>query len=233
MRILVVDDEKDIVDLLSNKLREEGYDVAAVQSGEEALEHIEKKKTDMVILDLMLPAIPGLEVCRQIRANPKHSHMIILMLTAKAEEVDRIVGYEMGADDYITKPFSMRELISRVAAAFRRVNGKPKAGPAKEAFSYKGLQVDFDKYEFRVHGKRISLSPIETKLLFFLIKNQGRVYTRDQLLDHVWGSEVFVTPRSVDVHISRLRRLIEKDAENPEYIQTIRGVGYKFEDSRD
>jgi DNA-binding response OmpR family regulator len=230
MRILIVEDEKDIVVLLCDKLRREGYEVDAVYSGEEALAYIEKKKPDMLILDLMLPGIQGLEVCRQIRANPEHSDLFIIMLTAKASEVDRVVGFEMGADDYITKPFSTRELISRVASAFRRLKAKHKAVQPK-TFSYKGLHVDFEKYEFRIRGRRIALTPIETKILFFLINNQGRVYTRDQLLDHVWGDDVFVTPRSVDVHISRLRKLIEKDPQNPEYIVTVRDVGYKFEDS--
>jgi DNA-binding response OmpR family regulator len=231
MKILLVEDEKDLVALLGGKLRKEGHEVTGVHSGEEALEHITRKKPDMVILDLMLPGIQGLEVCRQIRANPDHADVLIIMLTAKAEEVDRIVGFEMGADDYITKPFSMRELISRVASASRRLNGRPKPPLPRAIFSYKGLHVDFEKYEFKVHGKKIALSPIETKLLFFLIKNQGRVYSRDQLLDHVWGNDVFVTPRSVDVHISRLRRLIEKDAQKPQYILTVRNVGYKFDDA--
>jgi len=193
---------------------------------------MKSKIPDLVILDLMLPGIQGLEVLKQIRANPDYSHVPVIILSAKSEEVDRVLGLEMGADDYMTKPFSMRELISRIAAALRRVRGNGKKAESRQAFSCRGVSVDFDKYEVVAHGRKVELSPTEVKLLFFFCKNAGRVYTRDQLLDQVWGDEVFVTPRSVDVHISRLRKAIEKDPQEPEYIITVRGVGYKFEDSK-
>jgi len=153
----------------------------------------------------------------------------IIMLTAKKTDADRIQGFEMGADDYITKPFNLRELISRVNVALRRSNGQKKKAEETKTFAYKGLFIDYDKYEITLNGQRIDLSPTETKLLFFFTRNCGRVYSRDLLLDHVWGGETFVTPRSVDVHVSRLRKLIEKDIENPIYIITVRGVGYKFD----
>ena len=145
--------------------------------------------------------------------------------------MDRVLGFEMGADDYITKPFSMRELISRIRVALRRINRHQTESGHERTFSYKDLFIDFDKYEVTVKGRRIELSPIETKLLFFFTKNPGRVYSRDQLLDQVWGREVFVTPRNVDVHVSRLRRLIEKNPQKPAYIVTVTSVGYKFDDS--
>ena len=230
MKILVVDDEKDIVDLISRSLVREGYEVIPAYTGEEVMELMKSRRPDFVILDLMLPGIQGLEVCKQIRANPDYAQVPILILSAKSSEVDRVLGLEMGADDYMTKPFSMRELISRIAAAFRRIKRHGHKAESKQTFTCKGLSVDFDKYEVVAHGKKIDMSPIEVKLLFFFCKNAGRVYSRDQVLDQVWGDEVFVTPRTVDVHISRLRKVIEKDPEKPEYIVTVRGVGYKFDD---
>jgi two-component system alkaline phosphatase synthesis response regulator PhoP len=230
MKILMVDDEKDIVDLISVNLEREGFKVIPAYSGEEALELVRAKNPDLMILDLMLPGVQGLEVCRQVRADPEHASMAILILSAKDGEVDRLLGLEMGADDYVVKPFSMRELTARVRAALRRT-GWQRSRDAKEGkFSHKGLLVDFDKYEVMVAGKRVNLSPIEMKLLSFFTKNPGRVYTRDQLLHKVWG-DAFVTPRSVDVHVSHLRKLIEKDAQKPCYILTVTGVGYKFDDS--
>jgi DNA-binding response OmpR family regulator len=229
MKILVVDDEKDIVDLIHRSLVREGYEVITAYAGEEVMELMKSKKPDLVILDLMLPGIQGLEVCKQIRANPDFAHVPILILSAKSSEVDRVLGLEMGADDYMTKPFSMRELISRIAAAFRRIKRHGHKAESKQTFTCRGLSVDFDKYEVVARGKKVDMSPIEVKLLFFC-KNAGRVYSRDQVLDQVWGNEVFVTPRTVDVHISRLRKVIEKDPEKPEYIVTVRGVGYKFDD---
>ncbi len=231
-RVLVVEDEKDIAELISRTLEREGYGVIAASTGEDALEFLQTKKPQVVVLDLMLPGIQGLEVCKRIRANPEHANTPILIISARNTEVDRVLGLEMGADDYISKPFSLREFVARVGAAARRLNGHGRAEERKQTFTCRGISIDFEKYDFRMGGKRIELSPIETKLLIFFAKNAGRVYTRDQLLDQVWGDEVFVTPRSVDVHISRLRKLIEKNPEKPEYILTVRGVGYKFDDSR-
>ena len=232
LKVLVVDDEKDIVDLISQSLLREGYEVITAYTGEEVRELMKSKRPDLVILDLMLPDIQGLEVCKQIRANPEYSHVAVFILSAKSSEVDRVLGLEMGADDYMTKPFSMRELISRIAAAFRRARGPGAKAESKQTFSCGGLIVDFDKYEVLANGKKVELSPMELKLLFFFCRNAGRVYTRDQLLDQVWGDDVFVTPRSVDVHISRLRKALEKNPQKAEYIVTVRGVGYKFNDSK-
>ena len=232
LKVLVVEDEKDIAQLISQTLEREGYGVITAPTGEDALEIMDTKKPQLVVLDLMLPGIQGMEVCKQIRGNPLHAKVPILIVSARANEVDRVLGLELGADDYITKPFSMRELVARIAAVSRRINSRDTAEEVKPTFICRGLSIDFDKYEFRVGGKKVELSPIEMKLLIFFAKNPGRVYTRDQLLDQVWGDEIFVTPRSVDVHVSRLRKLIEKNAEEPEYIVTVRGVGYKFDDSR-
>ncbi len=230
MKILVVDDEKDIVDLITLNMEREGYKVIPAYSGEEALELARVKKPDLMILDLMLPGVQGLEVCRQVRSDPELGDIAILILSAKDGEVDRVLGLEMGADDYVVKPFSMRELIARVRAALRRTDGQRKKSEKEGKFYHKGLVVDFDKYEVAVGGTKVDLSPIEMKLLSFFTKNPGRVYTRDQLLHKIWGDS-FVTPRSVDVHVSHLRKLIEKDAQKPSYILTVTGVGYKFDDS--
>jgi DNA-binding response OmpR family regulator len=231
MKILVVDDEEDIVELISRNLQREGHEVIGAYTGEDALEIIRTREPDLIVLDLMLPGIQGFEVCRQIRKTPEYVDIPILILSAKGAETDRILGFEMGADDYLTKPFSVMELISRIRVALRRC-GKYQEKPGNQrTFSSKGLFVDFDKYEVIVKGRKVQLSPTETKLLFFFARNPGRVYTRDQLLDQVWGGEIFVTPRNVDVHVSRLRKHIEKDPQNPEFIVTVTSVGYKLDDS--
>ncbi len=231
MKILVVDDETDIVELISLNLQREGHEVIAAYTGEDALEMVKTRGPDLIVLDLMLPGIQGFEVCRQIRGTPESSDIPILILSAKSAETDRILGFEMGADDYLIKPFSVMELISRIRVALRRSGKYQKKPRNQQTFSKRGLFVDFDKYEVTIKGRKIELSPTETKLLFFFTKNPGRVYTRDQLLDQIWGGEVFVTPRNVDVHVSRLRKHIEKDPQKPEFIVTVTSVGYKFDDS--
>jgi DNA-binding response OmpR family regulator len=232
MKILVVDDESDIVDLISSNLQREGYRVIPAYTGEDALELVKTTRPDLVVLDLMLPGMQGLEVCRLIRADSEYSEMPILILSAKGSEVDRILGLEMGADDYITKPFSVRELISRIRVALRRLKGgEQKHAGNGSTFASRGLFIDFERYEVLVKGKKIDLSPLQMKLLFLFTKNPGRVFTRDQLLNQVWGDEVFVTPRNVDVHVSRLRKLIEEDPDKPTSIVTVTSVGYKFNDS--
>jgi phosphate regulon transcriptional regulator PhoB len=230
-KILVVDDEKDIVDLITYNLEKEGFSTIKAYNGESALELVKAKKPDMVILDLMLPGIRGLEVCKFIRKNPETETLPIIMLTAKGDQVDKILGLEMGADDYITKPFNVGELIARVRAVLRRAEVRPDPDKA-EIFTYKGLHIDYGSYEVSVEGKKVDLGPTELKLLRFFTQHPGRVYTRDQLLDYVWGDETFVEPRTVDVHISRLRLAIEKDKEKPQYILTVRGIGYKFADTK-
>lgn len=229
MKLLIVDDEKDIVDLVAYNLEKEGHEVLKAYDGERALQIVRAKTPDLVILDLMLPGIQGLEVCKRLRRDPATAAVPIIMLTAKGEEVDKVLGLEVGADDYVTKPFSVKELVARVKAVLRRTDARL---PHEEAsvFEFRGLRVDPGAHEVTVDGRRIELSATEFKLLSFLIRNRGRVFSRDQILDRVWGDESFVEPRTVDVHIRRLRAQIEPEENNPAYIITVRGVGYKFAD---
>ncbi len=225
--ILIVDDEKDIVELLAYNLEREGYKIAKAYDGHQALQYIRENKPALVILDLMLPGINGFEICRIIRKKSETENLPLIMLTAKNDSVDKITGLEIGADDYMTKPFDVRELLARVRAVLRRREAP--ANPAEvDKISLPGLEVNFRTYEVKVEGKKIELGPTELKLLQFFVMNRGRVYSREQLLDHIWGSENFVEPRTVDVHISRLRAGIEKDKDNPSFVLTVRGIGYRF-----
>jgi len=226
-RILIVDDEKDILELVSYNLGKEGFDVSVSATGEDALHLIKKGKYDLIILDLMLPGLQGMELCRTIRNDPKISYLPIIMLTAKGEEVDKILGLEMGADDYVTKPFSPRELVARVKAVLRRTREKPAAENRIEAG---GLTINKETYTVTCKGTIIKLSATEFKLLLFLAERKGKIFSRDRILDAVWRDEAYVEPRTVDVHIRRLRAQIEEDPDNPRYIKTMRGVGYYFED---
>ena len=230
-KILIVDDEKDIVDLLSYNLEKERFSTVKAYDGEAALKLVSSAKPDLVILDLMLPKMNGLDVCRAIRRNPETANLPIIMLTAKGEEVDKIIGLEIGADDYVTKPFSIKELIARVRSILRRLHDSEKKNE-KEEFKYKDLEINYASCLVQISGKQVTLSPTELKLLFFFSRNPGRVYSRSQILDHVWGDDTFITDRAVDVHIRRLRSQIEKDMENPQYILTVRGFGYKFADKK-
>lgn len=229
--ILIVDDEKDIVELLRYNLEKEGYTVIEAYDGVSAVKIAQSQKIDLMILDLMLPGMSGMDVCKSIRANPALSGLPIIMLTAKADESDKIVGLEIGADDYMTKPFSVKELIARVRTILRR-SQKITPPTDKEEFQHLGLKINYTSCFVKADGKQVNLSPTELKLLFFLSRNPGRVYSRNQIIDHVWGDETFITDRAVDVHIRRLRSQIEKDIENPQYILTVRGFGYKFADIR-
>ena len=224
-RVLIVDDEKDIVDLVDYNLAKEGFKVLKAYDGEKALELARAGKPHLILLDLMLPGIQGLEVCKILRNKAETSSIPIIMLTAKGDEVDKVLGLEIGADDYVTKPFSIKELLARIRALLRR--SEPVKGKAK-IFEYGGLRIDFESHKVTVDGKSVNLSPMEYRLLKFLSQNPGRVYSREHLLDHVWGDEAFVEPRTVDVHIRRLRAQIEKNPEKPRYISTVRGAGYKF-----
>ena len=224
--ILVVEDEKDIRELIRFHLEQEGYTVREAESGEEALERVASDRPALLILDIMLPGSDGLEVCRRLRATATTASLPIVMLTAKAAEVDRILGLEIGADDYITKPFSPRELIARVKAVLRRTHGDDVPQP-HETFERGRLRIDFDTYEVFLDGKQVPLSLREFELLKFFVRHPHRVYDRLQLLDLVWGRDTFVEPRTVDVHIRRLRKRIERDDASPELILTVRGVGYK------
>jgi len=235
-QILVADDEQDIIALLSFNLEQEGFSVRNASNGRKALEMIRDEKPALVILDLMMPEINGMDVCRVMRGNTETADIPVIMLTAKSDQLDKILGLEMGADDYITKPFHVRELIARVRSVLRRAERKAEQNPhdsdedRQESLSCGGLRIDLRSYRVTLDGKPVELSSREFKLLQFLISHPGRVYSREQLLDRVWGDESFVEPRTVDVHISRLRNLIEPDKENPRYILTVRGIGYKFSD---
>ena len=228
-KILVIEDEPDIRKLVQYNLTQEHFNVVEAEDEEQALSLLQREKPNLVILDLMLPGLSGIELCKILRQRSDTSRLPILMLTAKAGEADRIVGLEMGADDYLAKPFSPREMVARVRAILRRAESKP---ALETAVSYeKGpLKIDFSTYEVFVRGKPVKLTLKEFELLRFLVQNPSRVLNRDQLLDRVWGGETFVTPRTVDVHIRRLRKAIEKDDRKPKWILTVRGVGYKLDE---
>ena len=230
-KILIADDEKDIVELVAYNLEREGFAVLRAFDGRKALEVVNSDKPDLVILDLMMPEIDGMEVCRMIRRRTETAALPIIMLTAKSDSVDKILGLEIGADDYITKPFHVRELVARVRAVLRR-SERPADEDLQEPFDFKGLHIDFKSYQASVDGRPVELSSREFRLLQFFAAHPGRVYSREQLLDRVWGDESFVEPRTVDVHISRLRAAIEADKESPRYILTVRGIGYKFADEK-
>ncbi len=224
--ILVVDDESDIRELITYNLKKEGFITDTASDGETALATIRKHTFDLIILDLMLPGIQGIELCKILRNDQKTSKIPIIMLTAKGEEVDRILGLEMGADDYITKPFSPRELIARVKAILRRT---AKEIEPEKILRIENLVIDRERYIVTVNDKPVKLSATEFKLLLYLAERKGRVFSRDQLLDAVWRDEAFVEPRTVDFHIRRLRSSIEENPAKPKYIKTLRGIGYFFE----
>jgi DNA-binding response OmpR family regulator len=229
-RILLVDDEQSIQTLLSYPLRKEGYDVVHAIDGREALERFDEQRFDLVVLDLMLPKVDGLEVCRQLRTR---SSVPIIMLTAKSEEIDKVVGLELGADDYITKPFSMREFSSRIKAALRRVEmSRPtETAPDEAPLEVGELRIDFPKRSVRARGRDAQLTFVEFEILSALARNPGRVFTRDMLLQRIWGDSAYRDPRTIDVHIRHLREKIERDPKDPDYLFTVRGVGYRFRDS--
>ncbi len=229
--ILVIDDEADIVELVSYNLKKEGFSVDYAYDGEGALKKIRANKYDLIILDLMLPGIQGFELCRIVRNSPDTSNLPIIMLTAKGEEVDKIIGLEIGADDYITKPFSIRELVARTKAILRRAEkaATQELPTTENLLKIKDLIIDKEKYMVTIDNRQIKLSATEFKLLLYLAERPNKIYNRDRLLDAVWGDDVYVEPRTVDVHIRRLRTKIEKDPNNPKYIKTMRGVGYFVE----
>ena len=221
-RILLVDDEPDLLELVRVNLEQAGYLVEAAEGGREALAALRRSPPDLVVLDLMLPDISGTEICRQVRADQHLSEIPIIMLTAKADEVDRVVGLELGADDYVTKPFSPRELTLRVRAVLRRRASR--LDPAR-TLSHGTLSIDPDRHRCTFDGEEITLTAKEFELLRKLMERPGRVMTRDQLLEDVWGSDVVVTSRTIDTHMKRLR---EKLGAASDAIETIRGVGYRF-----
>src|SRR3954451_10247799 len=228
-RILLVDDEQPIQTLLSFPLQRDGYEVVQASDGREALTRFDEQAFDLVVLDVMMPRMDGLEVCRRLRAR---SSVPIIMLTAKSEEIDKVLGLELGADDYITKPFSMREFRSRVKAALRRADmARPTTTDGDEApLSVRELDVDFAKRTVRVRRADVKTTYVEFEILSALARAPGRVFTRDMLLERVWGDAAYRDPRTIDVHIRHLREKIEHDAKDPEYLFTVRGVGYRFRD---
>jgi DNA-binding response OmpR family regulator len=229
-RILLVDDEQPIQTLLSYPLQKDGYEVVQAVDGRDALSRFAEQSFDLVVLDVMLPRLDGLEVCRRLR---QRSSVPIIMLTAKAEEIDKVVGLELGADDYITKPFSMREFRSRVKAALRRADmARPDAASGDEPpLEVRDLRIDFAKRTVRVRGGDVQTTFVEFEILSALARRPGRVFTRDMLLTRVWGDSAYRDPRTVDVHIRHLREKLELDPKCPEYLFTVRGVGYRFRDS--
>jgi two-component system response regulator RegX3 len=223
-RILVVEDEESFSDPLSYLLRKEGYEVAIADDGPAALEEFDRNGADLVLLDLMLPGLPGTEVCRQLRSR---SNVPVIMLTAKDSEIDKVVGLELGADDYVTKPYSSRELVARVRAVLRRgtesetlVSSTVEAGP---------VRMDVERHVVTVAGRTVAMPLKEFELLEILLRNAGRVLTRMQLIDRVWGADYVGDTKTLDVHVKRLRSKIEPDSANPRYLVTVRGLGYKFD----
>jgi len=224
-KILVVEDEASFSEALSYVLTKEGFEVTVADTGDGAIKAFDKEGADLVLLDLMLPGLSGTEVCRQLRSR---SQVPIIMLTAKDSEVDKVVGLELGADDYVTKPYSKAELVARIKAVLRRGIG----GATEEnnnLLSAGPVEIDVESHKVKVNGEFVTFPLKEFELLEFLVRNSGRVLTRTQLIDRIWGSDYFGDTKTLDVHIKRLRAKIEKDPANPVLILTIRGLGYKFE----
>ncbi len=236
VNILVIDDESDLVELLKYNLAKEGYNVEFAFNGFDGIKIAEVVKPDIIILDLMLPDINGYEVCKRIKQDSRLSGVPVIFLSAKQEEVDKILGFEAGAEDYIIKPFSVNELLARVRAILKRmpavkVNNNKQNKDASGGYMFKNISVNISKHSVTVKNTEIKLSPIEFKILIFLMTYAGDVFSREKLLDNVWGNNSFVEPRTVDVHIRRLRSNIEIDG-SVKFIETIRGVGYKFIDEK-
>ncbi|MEV0533649.1 response regulator transcription factor [Kitasatospora sp. NPDC050463] len=227
-RVLVVEDEESFSDALSYMLRKEGFEVAIAATGPDALEQFERNGADLVLLDLMLPGLPGTEVCRQLRVR---SNVPVIMVTAKDSEIDKVVGLEIGADDYVTKPYSTRELVARIRAVLRRRGETegPGDGGGPGALEAGPVRMDVDRHVVTVDGAKVDLPLKEFDLLEMLLRNAGRVLTRMQLIDRVWGADYVGDTKTLDVHVKRLRAKIEPDPGAPRYLVTVRGLGYKFE----
>jgi len=226
-RILVVDDEADIRELLRYNLEQEGFQIEAVADGERALDFLKKNRVDLVLLDLMLPGLPGLELCKQLKRQADLESIPIIMISAKSSETDIIVGLELGADDYITKPFSPKEVIARVKAIFRRIDEKRTSEPQKE-LRFEELVIDVPRHEVKIEGKEVKLTTTEFKILQCLMSRLGHVFSRDELIDFALGKDISVVDRTVDVHITNLRKKIGRFGPS---IESIRAVGYRFKDS--
>jgi phosphate regulon transcriptional regulator PhoB len=222
-RILIVEDEASIASTLAFNLKQEGYETLTAATGERALELARSFQPDLVLLDLMLPGIGGLDLCRYLR---RERDVPIIMVTARSSELDRVLGLELGADDYITKPFSLRELLARVRTVLRRASSRP--AEETEVLEVDEVKIDRDRHRVLVRGREVPMTPREYDLLCAFLRNRGRVLSREVLLERVWGEDAFVEPRTVDVHIRWLREKIEEDPSHPVLIQTVRGVGYRF-----
>jgi len=227
-RILLVDDEQSVQTLLAYPLRKDGYEVVPALDGRQALDLFAEQRFDLVVLDLMLPKVDGIEVCRRLRGR---SQVPIIMLTAKDDEIDKVVGLEMGADDYITKPFSVREFRSRVKAALRRAEMLGGPGGGDEPIVAGDLRIDVERRAVTAGGSAVELTYVEFEVLAALARSPGRVRSREALLEQIWGDSDFRDPRTIDVHIRHLREKLERDPRRPEYLFTVRGVGYRFRDS--
>ncbi len=230
-KILVVDDETNILELIKFNLEKDGHQVITTTSGEEGLRLAKIEQPDLIILDVMLPEPDGLEVCRRLCSDQATSMVPVLMVSARDDTLDRVMGLEMGADDYIPKPFSPRELSARVKAALRRTKHKKPALMTSRELKSGGIVLDIEKFQVQVEGEVVSFTPKEFKLLKILMSRPGKVFTREQLLDRVWGFDFNVDTRTVDVHVRYVRQKIEPDPANPTYIKTVRGVGYKFSEN--
>ena len=226
LTVLVVEDEDSFVEALTVGLRREGFRVQIARDGSQALDLFDAVAPDLVLLDVMLPKVSGIDVCRQIRARSK---VPIIMVTAKGSEIDTVVGLEVGADDYVTKPYRLRELVARMRAVLRRAPGEDSVIPLSDAVEVGDVRLDPDSHEVTIRGARVSLPLKEFELLALLLDNAGRVLTRDTLIDRVWGSDYVGDTKTLDVHIKRLRSKVESDPGNPTRIVTIRGLGYKYD----
>jgi len=226
-KVLIIDDEEHIVELIRYNLENAGYDAVEAYNGVDGIKAAINEKPTLILLDVMLPMMDGLEVCRKLRKDDTTKHIPIIMLTAKSEEIDKILGLELGADDYITKPFSVRELLARIKAVLRRTGSELEE---TSIFSFSDVTIDYDKHLVTKNNVKVDLTLKEYELLDILIKNRGKVLKRDLLLDKIWGYEYVGETRTVDVHIRHLRQKLEDDDKNPVYIETVRGIGYRFND---
>ena len=224
-KVVLIEDERDIVELVRYNFRKEGFEVESFSRGEDGLEYLRRHPADLVLLDIVLPDRDGFEICRRLRAEERLKSLPVIFLTAKGEEIDRVLGLEIGADDYVVKPFSPRELVARAKAVLRR---QTRPAESAEVVETRDLRLDARTQEVTVRGRSVELSTLEFKLLHFLASHPRRIFSREQLLDEVWGRDRFVTPRTVDVHMRRLREKIEDHPEKPQYLQTVRGAGYRF-----
>lgn len=225
-KVLLVDDEESIVESIEYALKQEGFDVVVAHNGQEALQKVQLEKPNLIVLDLMLPELSGLEVCRILRRERNETP--IIMLTAKGEEIDRVIGLEVGADDYLVKPFSLRELVARIRALLRRSKVVDTDSSQPETHRYEDLEMNLTEHKVLVRGKLVELSPKEFKILAMLMSSPNKVFSREELLEQVWGLDFYGDTKTVDVHIRWLREKIESDPSNPRYVQTVRGFGYRL-----